>query len=528
MQRTKLLAAVLALVMAGAAALVFAGSASAAEWHVYKGDVYAGHAYGLQVPAKAESFEVVLDGPANATASLAVYDPAGGKVGHFALSPSLTAASVAGPKEGRYVLYVYELAGGALKVRVNAPAAPALDLQKIPLKREDVSIAASDSPQKLDKVISSQLKTPAVFVTLLYQGSAEALDATVSSAKGVVMTVRGETGTAFAPGVYSSVTGERRMDAANLDGTAYTVEVHAASFEGTLVLTTLGLDLSAPAAPPKAPKTPDAKAPPAAPAPAPWTQASASPAFAFEQGKAFAFQAKAGELLLADPSVEKADKKERRGYSYVYDAVSIYAPDDSLLAYVVLDGETPNANVTLPVEGEYVAYVHAATEEFVLAKLAGATAAPQLRELALVTEIFEFEGSDFMGDGGAEFTLGHVPVALTLLPGEDGLEVLGYAHVENDEGTVASYSSLARVGGFDAFAWSYQEPANFRAGDHALYVGGLLPSSLTLEAVSYDRSALAHDAEHDEDHEDDRHHGGFLPGAPGVPATGLLSLPSFV
>lgn len=538
MQRSKLLAVVLAALVAGAGALVFfAGSASAAEWHVYKGDVFAGHAYGLQVPAKAESFEVVLSGPAGSAASLALYDPAGAKIGHYGLSDALTGAAVAGPKEGRYVLYVYELTGGgALSVRVNSVVQPALDLQKVPLVREDVAVSSSDAAGRLDKVVSAQLKAPAVFVTLLYEGSAEGMDATVSSAKGAVMTVRGESGTAFAPGVYSSLSGERRMDAAHLDGTAYTVEVHAASFEGTLFLTTLGLDLKAPVEAPKAPA--DVKAPAQPVAPAAW-DAAASPAFAFEQGKAYAFQAKAGELLLADPMVEKAKEQAKDGnrtghedhgredhYYDVHAAISLYAPDDSLLAFVVLEHETMNVSVKLPVEGEYVAFVHSARDDVVLAKLVGAAVAPNVRELPLVEERFEFGLTQFSGDAAAEFVLARAPVRMTLAATEEGLDVLSYASVSHDDGVVAEYSSVARLGGLDAFAWSQQDPSLFRAGEHVLHVGGLFGSGLVLTSVSYDRAGkvdakAVQDEAEEQDDEDDHEEIPLLP-VPGLPAMPAL------
>ena len=500
--RTKLLAAGMAVLLAGAAALLFAPSAVAAEWHAYEGDVYPGHAYGLQVPAEAESIELRLDGAENATASVAVYDPAGARLGHYALSSGLTTASVAGPREGRYVIYVYELTGGALDLRVNAPAAPALDLQKMPLVREDVPISSSDRAARLDAAITAQLKAPAVFLTLLYEGSAEALDATVSSQKGAVMTVTGESGTAFAPGVYSSLSGSRRLDAANLEGTLYTVEVHAQSFEGTLYLTTLAVDFATPvpkepvARTPKAPEAPEA---PKAPE-TPWN-ATGGATFAFGEGKAYAFHAAAGELLLADPSIEKKDARDHsRARAYGLNAVSVYAPNDTLLAYVVIEDERAQTRVKLPVEGEYVAFVHHARDEVVLAKLAGANAAPALRELSLVAEEHVFGATDFLGGQHAEFELARAPVMLHLDVG-DAPDALTGAYVENEHGMVASHSSLARLPGLDPLAWSDVDPANFRAGAHTFSAHGLLGGSeVVLTAVSYLRH-VAHEAEHDAEHD---------------------------
>ena len=507
--RTKLYAIGMAALVAAAAALFLATPAAAAEWHAYEGDVFPGHAYGLQVPADAESFEILWTGPSNASASLAVYDPAGAKVGHYALSESLTSAAVVAPVQGRYVIYVYELTGGALDLRVSAPVAPAaLDLQKMPLVREDVAVSTSDAPARLDKAITATLKAPAVFLTLLYEGSAQGMDATVSSAKGPVMTITGESGTAFSPGVYSSLSGERRMDAANLDGTLYTVEVHAASFEGTLFLTTLAVDFktSSPTPPvAKAPAAPDA--PPAqAPAPAPWN-ATGGATFAFGAGKAYAFLAQPGELLLADPLVNEKEGKRNASRYDVHGAVSIYAPNDTLLAHVVLDHDRMNATVALPVEGEYVAYVHHARKDVILAKLAGAPADPSLRELPLAEEALVFEPASFLGGDVVEFTLARVPVALTLEA--RGLDALRSAHVENEAGVVASYNAVVGGTGFQGLEWTWVDPTLFRAGEHTFAAHGFLGQDMVLTSVSYLRSGAVPDAEaHDHGtHEGHEPHG---------------------
>lgn len=496
LHRTKLLAASLAVLVAGATALFLAAPASAAEWHLYKGDVFAGHAYGLQVPSDAESFEVAWSGPENGTASVAIFDPAGVRLSHYALGPSLTSAVVVSPVEGQYVLFVYELTDGALNVRVHSPIPPMLDLQKLQLAREDVPVATLDEPARLDKAFSTTLKATPVFATLLYEGSVRDLDATVSGAKGAALTVTDETGTAFAPGVYSSLGGSRRMDAANLDGATYTVEVHAESFEGTLFLTTLAIEKAAPATtPPTAPpaKTP---APPQAPQPpAAWTAPGASPTFAFEERKAYAFAAKAGELLLADPMMEDethGDGHEERYYD-VYDAVSIYTPDDKLLAYVVLEHQGMNASVKLPADGEYVAYVHQAHDDVVLAKLSGVSSAPTLRELRLVEETFEYRTDALLlmgpGGDGVEFELTRAPVAMLLEGSEESLEALTDASVHREDGvTVATYSAFLRLPGTGgAFAWTSVDPEAFQAGKHTLQADGLLGASLTLTALSYDR-----------------------------------------
>lgn len=479
MQRSKVLAVAAALVSAGAAVLFLAGGASAAEWHVYSGDIYAGHAYGLEVPADAEAVEILFEGPEGATAKVGLYDPAGAKLGHYLLGAGVTSASLANPDEGRHVIYVYEITEGALQVRVNSALEPTLDLQQMPLFRTDVKIGALEAPQALDKSITSKLPAEPVFLTLLYEGSARNLDATVASEKGDVVTIADETGTAFSPGVWSSLTGTRTTDAGNLLGNVYTVTLHADSFEGTLYLTSLSVDFQAPV-PAPAPK-PLARE--NVTMPSPWIAGQAS-TFALEEGKAYAFSAPAGELLLANPVVQESEEEaeDRRDHYDIHDMVAIYAPDDTLVELVVLDHETHEVNVTLPVAGEYVAYVYEADEDHVLAMLPGAPA-PGLRELALATEEIPLETTG----GEATFTVANAPVLMEMDVQED-LALLSYADVSNEKGSVLYYQNLAGLGPMMIGGWG-SNIENFAAGEHTLVYNGMSQATFTIVSTYFVRDA---------------------------------------
>lgn len=485
MDRTKILAVALAALAAVAASVAVAGSASAATWHAYEGDLHPGHAYSLDVPAGSESLEVAYEGMG--LAQVALYDPAGAKLGFYELSPALTSANLASPAEGRYAIYVYDVQQGALSLRVNSEAAPDLALQEVALARQDYKLGTFGSGA-LDKIVTAQLHAPAVFATLLYEGSAQGLDATISSAKGAVVTITGETATAFSPGVWTAYAGQRTSTPANLDGLAYTVELHAQSFEGTLVLTTLSLGLAEPVVDPEVQPVPVAPAP------------LDAPVFALAAGKAVAFEAPAGELVLADPSwVEKMAKEpkeddpEARGrgdYRYVHDVIALYAPDDTLLAYVELTGDEPMAKVELPVAGEYVAYVHQAGEDDVVLAMVPGALDVQVRELTLTEETFEFAADSFFGGQTQELELSAVPVTLSLRFGEDAFGTLGHAQVAHEDGVVASANGLILAPGVEWFAWSWQDPANFRAGAHELHVDGIFQGSLTLVSTSFVREAV--------------------------------------
>jgi len=515
MQRTKVFAVAAALVSTALAAVLLAGGASASAWHSYHGDMFPGHAYGLDVPRGAESIEFRFDGAEGGSASIGIYAPAGAKVGYYALSPALTAASVANPAPGRYVVYVYDVVEGALQVRVASDHAPAkLDLQKIELVREDVKIG-SFQQGKLDQVITAELKAETVFVTLLYEGSSRDLDATVSSAKGAVVTITDESATAFSPGVWTNLQGTRAFDASMLDGTKYTVEVHAEQFEGSMVLTTLGLKIDAPATGPAVqPRVgPAPPAPPTAERPHARERVAfdtTSAHFALEEGIPLAFEASGGRLVIADPGALDEDRDGNRSYHDdcrpLHGVVAIYAPDDTLLGVLELSHDNATASIELPMKGEYVAYARHVEGEVLLARLEGADRAPAVRTLATETETFAIDrhGVLHMGGGAATMELSRAPVDLQMRF-VDGIGTLSSLRLSNGKGTVAYADALAVVAGANMLQWASVEPRHFAKGEHALQLHGVYEGSVEIASTYYLREAPAPapDAKHaHQEHED--------------------------
>lgn len=476
MDQNKTIAIVVGALAVLAAVTFGLSGADAATWHDYKGDIYAGHAYGLLVPPNAKNYEVNFAGGPNASAKLAIYDPVGARLGYFGLSPTLTSASIAGPAQGRHVLYVYDIVGdGALTLRVDSDTAPPADLQQVPLVRNDISLASQDAAAKLDKSMTAKLDTAPVFVTLLYDGSAQDLTASIASAKGEVVAITHESGSAFSPGVWTSQSGQRTSTPANLDGVAYTVTAHAEKFQGSMILTTLSLDLKAPQATtpgaPAAPEVKNAKAGTLAPG-----------TFAINRGKAVAFVADKGTLVLQDPQANHAKNQS----SYVNDVISIYAPDDKLVQVVKLTGENASASIELPVAGEYVAYVSSASNKAVLAHLAGASTAPTVRELTLAKEKVELKG-----DAAKNFTLKNAPVELMLRATRDSPGVLSSVSIQNEKGVVAESNDIVSVGGGQMFAWGDLHRENFQAGEHTLRVSGIIPAHYELTSVYFVRATEA-------------------------------------
>lgn len=481
MQRHKLLALVVgALAALAGASISLLGNAQAATWHDYKGDLYPGHAYGLQVPAQARAYEVLLEGDANATATLSVLDPDGKALGHHVLTAESPSFLVEAPAQGRHALYVYDLKDGALKLRVDAVLAPlSVGLQKLPLHESAVTLAANDDAAPLD--VSRELTLPAtpVFLTLLYEGSVQGLDATISSGKGDVVTIRGESGTAFAPGVWSHLRGERSSEPANLEGTVFGVVATAQRFEGALTLTALTIDQTVPA------ETGEAPAPAPAPAPGP-APVPVNGAFTAPVGKPMAFEATAGALRVTSLAPAEKDDEAR---AYWTGALALYDPEDALLAYVELSDREPNATVDLPVDGEYVVYVHDAPEAGLLVQLVGASTVAGVRELAVGTEAFEFDVSSGllrMGDEDETFAILHSPVAMALELDGAGDALLSSVTVENENGVVVGTATFLGLAGTPAFEQgSYQEPENFAAGEHVLRAEGLTEGTVRLVSTHY-------------------------------------------
>lgn len=490
MQNPKLLALVVgALAAVGGASFALFGTAQAATWHDYQGDLYAGHAYGLQVPPSAKSYEVRLDGDSNATATLALFDPEGKALGYHALDQANPAVTIEEPAEGRHVIYVYDLTAGALKLRVDSPLAPlTANLQKMPLHKNDVTLASSDAAAPLDLSNKQDLASTPVFLTLLYEGSVQGLDATISSAKGDVVTIRGESGTAFSPGVWSTLKGERASSPENLDGLAFTVAASAQRFEGTLILTSLTIDHKAPQPAPEQPT----QAPPPAPAPAP-APLPVNGAFTAPIGKPIAFTATAGALRITDVEAAVQREGDEPRSEYWAGALAIYKPDDSLLAFVELDYRHPNATVKLPVDGEYVMFVHDAHREGFLVQLVGASTVSGIRELATATEELDLDLSSGLfgieGQGEA-FTLQHAPIAMKGNLSRSSDAAISGVYVTNDNGVVLSVHSFLQTGGFTLGDGSYASPENFAAGEHTLQTQGFTEGKLHLVSTYYVR----HDA----------------------------------
>lgn len=511
--RSKLLSVGLAALLAltGAVFLV-AGQAAAAEWHAYEGDIHPGHAYGLAVPNGADALEFAFQGAAEGAARFTLFDPAGALVGHYELSQSPSKATIASPVAGRYVAYVYEVSDGGFTLRVSAAEAPALKLSKIALAREDITLKTVESPEALDEVVTVSLAKTPVFVTLLYQGSASDLDASVASTRGVVATVTDETATAFSPGVWSAQSGTRTSDPANLASGAYTVTLQAAQFQGKLVLTSLALDLSPPE-PPVIEK----------PVPEPIVPPTDLVTVQLNEHEALAMWLTPGPLTISDLAFiehEAEADEDARYRSYGLSEVLVYTPDDVLFAVVTIDRDTPTVELDIPEAGEWVLFTSRASHD-ILAQFHAKDGMMSISPLELAETTLTFETGMMLGSDAFEFDLEHVPVAMRLVSSE-GFGALASAAIENEHGVVLSTTEFVQSPFFNIDC-PHVDAGNFAMGAHELQISSVTSSTTyELTVVHYVRhveiveTAMAHVTH--SGHGDHDEHEGDEEAAPETPA----------
>lgn len=541
MQKKTLLVAAMTA-SAALAGFVVAGSAFAADWHEYSGKMSAGQAYLIPVPKGADtlSFALVPTGEAP-SAQIVVFDATDGRVGHFALAAGAESADLVDPMGGDYVVYVYELRQATLAARLQAvvPEDATLALAKAETVRADKAIVRDFEGGALTKQVVVNVDDEPVFATLLYQGQVENLNAIVESPKGIIMSITGESGVSYAPGLNVGAASAREPNLANLATGAFKVDVSADGFDGSLFLTTLTFErpeVPAPVEEPakKAVKTPRApKAPAEAPAPIEVagaalargvptlvsvdrsTLALALPSYfecpavpedeeededAHDHGDAPSTGEDEDEEM--EPCMHAGNSKKRHGHGghspHVAQRVSIYDAEDNLVGTVVLNSKHPMRLVEELAEGEYVLWVngYGYDED---AKAAAFLFDPEMPERALESRAIALVDGQF-SLGRETQPLGYVeaaelvfetpPLALMAFAAPDTTAVDYKFTLENAKGVVASHEQPVSFpfGGGWYTSYSYDESLLVK-GAYSLYVEALVyDGETTVHWVTYDRS----------------------------------------
>lgn len=403
-KRTVLVAAL--TVTSALAGFVVAGTALGADWFEYEGRVAAGNAYFVPVPAKADTLSFVLTPGLNATAPVArftVLDPEDGRVGNFDLGDGTRSADLVQPREGAYILYVYDLAEATLTVRLEAPDASDLRLARAEVAREDKVVLRAPEGGAVAREVVVDLPREPLFVTLLYQGRVENLEATVESPKGRVLTIAGESGTSYAPGLSVGSAGARDADLMNLASGAYRIGVKADALDGTLYFTSLQVErpvLDEPVVPEEPPrKAPRAPVPPPAPG-TPFAEIPSRVPVAVAVEESALLIALPGHFAGEDEATDEDEAENedgaphRHGAHGAYTTVVVYDPADNLVGAFDLSTQKPAHVLRDLPQGEYVVFAHAwsGREGDVVAGVASATGGdpPLARPIALVEGVEDY------------------------------------------------------------------------------------------------------------------------------------------
>lgn len=371
--KTKTLAVSALLVGAATLGILLAGTALAADWYDYTGDLHAGNAYRVTVPEGADTLEISLAAGAAGIAKVALFDPSDVKVGYYELTGDSPIMSLVDPVAGDYVLFVYEVQDAVLKLRVLTAEESDFTLATLELARNDKLLGNFKTGAALNQQFTVQLPDEPAFATLFYKGSVSGLDATLSSTKGSVLVIENESGTAMSPGVWTSeITGERTVTPENLAAGAFVATVDAASFEGSLYLTTLSYTREIPEdVVEEVPATP----------------VVSDKLVTLQAGKAYGVNV--GDEATGFTFLVSSQSRSGSWCCYSHTpTVTIVSPEDEIVGLVAVDGyrrgaETFEFNGTGA--GEYILYVQApkGTELF-MSLLGGADLVAGVREVALV------------------------------------------------------------------------------------------------------------------------------------------------
>lgn len=483
MQR-KVMMVALATLAAGFAGFVVAGSALGAGWIDYEGKLTAGSGYAIVVPPGAEAFEVLLapkgDG---ALAHVTILDPTDARIGYYTLDGSTTAADVVNPDAGVYVVYVYDVKNATLGVRLRAADAPQdLKLVRATTMRTDVPVATFDEAAPLSKILTVNVKAEPVFMTLLYQGQVESLNADVATKAGPVVTIRDESGTAYAPGLTTGSSGTRTLSPENLAAGRVDVTVRAASFEGQLFLTTL--TLSRPVIAPQ-----EVSVPPVPPVPT-------VPKVVVEPGQAMAIRADGGVTMLLAPAEleEKHDNHTRGGKHGYYGPRSstsyvVYGPDDAFVASGEVGGRGKNVSLPLEMAGEYVVYVHRGGAPVSLSLLG--VDAIESHELPVVKRAFN--AGHVVEPLGAQrvwkFSLESPPLEMAArLDGADAVAVGARTALKSERGPAVMQENILQASSIQLWDDAKVVPKHMVAGPWSLALeGATVMGDLRVDWLTYER-----------------------------------------
>ncbi|HEV8359679.1 MAG TPA: hypothetical protein VGR28_04400 [Candidatus Thermoplasmatota archaeon] len=356
----KRLLAILGVMALGASSAMVGLTMAQGDWTVLGTGLAPGEGYAVQLGDSADRIKFELANMTDgALATFSVYGPDGARIGFYSLDDATHLAEIATSAKGVWTIFVYKARSSDLAVAVHGDEQAGKFLPAH-VERKELTLGTISTTEAVDHVYTAVLEEEPVLAGLYLKGTARNLQTELRTDKGVVEVVNQEELSAAGSVIVDSK-GERATMPQNLEAGPFTATVKAESMSGTLQLVALTLeqpdfsifevtdeDEAAQAEEaPHAEKHKDRHTMTAPPHPA---RAAAPPKPVY---------AECGELPAGVPVLLPLESSGmlRLSLGEVKDpAVTLFAPDDSLLAVVVLEEEGQEEMVPLGEIGDYVLY----------------------------------------------------------------------------------------------------------------------------------------------------------------------------
>jgi hypothetical protein len=375
--------AILAVMALGAGSAMVGLTMASGQWNVVGTGLEPGAGYGVLLSHGQDRLKLEL---ANTTSDpvawVSVWTPDGVRAGFYQLDGSTKAAEVVA-NEGVWLLFVYKVHGGDLSLSVHGNSDTPAQFAPADVQRREVTLGSVEKTGQLDETYTAVLNKEPALAGVYLRGSARMLESELRTEKGLVEVVRDEVVSAAAAGVVVDSKGERTTLPQNLQAGPFTARVKAEEISGQLVLVTLYVlapEFDLPAASPEEDGAPAAQAaPPGGPhGKRPHGKGAAQAAGDEPVACGTADSRTPYGLEVLQPALLRVALEEQED-----PLVSVYDPEDQLLAVLELKEQGDTAEAMLMAPGEYVLYARGASVNVTLLHAKEC----KLRELGMEMEL---------------------------------------------------------------------------------------------------------------------------------------------
>lgn len=355
--------AVLSVVALGAASAMVGMTMASGEWSVVGTGLEPGQGYAVQVGAGFDRLKLELSNPVpDAVATFSLYGPDGARAGFFRLDAGTRVSEVVTEAKGAWMVFVYKAQGSDLTLSVHG-SEPGAAMKPAEVERRETVLGQVRSTSAVDQTFTAVVGKEPVLANVYLKGSARNFQSELFTEKGVVEVVAESEVAAAQTGAIVDSRGERSTLPQNLAAGPFTAKVKADSLSGSLMLVTLylvapdftelTLDDEEEAEEDDAPKARDRKHRPHTHAPPPPKAAPRSKAAppAAEWTACGTIESRVPYGLDVPGGVLKLTLGEE-----VDPFVTVFSPDDRVVAVVQLEEQGQEETVALGMPGEYVLY----------------------------------------------------------------------------------------------------------------------------------------------------------------------------